>query len=63
MAQLTFDVMAVEADIIKDQNINATGSLYGGAKGIWTGTQAEYDAYDEHDDQILYFIVSESEQP
>lgn len=60
MATLNFDPMAIEADIIRDRNLNATG-LFGGAKGIWTGTQAEYDAYDEHDDQILYFIVSESE--
>jgi hypothetical protein len=61
MAQLTFDIMAVEADVIKDQNINATGSLYGGAKGIWTGTQEQYDAYDEYDDQIIYFIIAEED--
>ena len=59
MAKLEFDIMAVEADVIKDQNPSATGSLYGGAKGIWTGTQSEYDAFEEYDDQILYFIIAD----
>ena len=61
MAQLQFDIMANEADVIKDQNPSATG-LYGGVKAIWTGTQAEYDAYDEYDDQIIYFIVGDTEE-
>ena len=58
MAKLEFDIMAVEADVIKDQNPSATG-LFGGAKGIWTGTQSEYDAFEEYDDQILYFIIAD----
>ena len=61
MAQLTFELTAIEADVVKDQNPSATG-MYGGAKGIWTGTQAEYDAYESYDDQIIYFIVGDPEE-
>lgn len=63
MAQLFFDISQIQADVIKDQNPQAASiGLNGNVKGIWTGTQAQYDAYESHDENIIYFIIGDAEE-
>ena len=40
------------ANAVKNQNVNSTGDLK-----FWVGTNAEYEAIPEHDDNTIYHLT------